>query len=176
MSWKSIADKIKRAAKGIPKVKTNEAINKELDDLLNATNEKIINKTKDIIENQIPKVMGTDNIKNTVNTVKRRKGNKQRYPAKSKENNISIQKEPLLLDAPKPKQAKVSSKKPITQPSYDQPIQLSGPVSQDANIKKNSPADNKRIENLNRIDEAYKNGALTDQEYLEKYKTVDTTT
>ena len=174
MSWKSIADKIKRAAKGIPKVKTNEAINKELDDLLNATNEKIINKTKDIIENQVPKVMGTDNIKNTVNIVKRRKGNKQRYPAKSKENNISIQKEPLLLDAPKPKQAKVSSKKPITQPSYDQPIQLSGPVLQDANIKKSSPADNKRIENLNRIDEAYENGALTDQEYLEKYKTVDT--
>ena len=44
MNWKSIADKIKRAAKGIPKTKTNEVINKELDDLLNSTNEKIINK------------------------------------------------------------------------------------------------------------------------------------
>ena len=117
MNWKSIADKIKRAAKGIPKTKTNEVINKELDDLLNSTNEKIINKTKDIIENQIPKVMGTDNIKNTVN-----KTNKA-------VNNSIQQEQQLLLEAPKQK----GSRKPRREYKSNlgtntEPIQLSGPT------------------------------------------------
>ena len=117
MNWKSIADKIKRAAKGIPKTKTNEVINKELDDLLNSTNEKIINKTKDIIENQIPKVMGTDNIKNTVN--------------KTNEtvNNSIQQEQQLLLEAPKKK----GPRKPRREYKSNlgtntEPIQLSGPT------------------------------------------------
>lgn len=117
MNWKSIADKIKRAAKGIPKTKTNEVINKELDDLLNSTNEKIINKTKDIIENQIPKVMGTDNIKNTVN-----KTNKA-------VNNSIQQEQQLLLEAPKKK----GPRKPRREYKSNlgtntEPIQLSGPT------------------------------------------------
>ena len=117
MNWKSIADKIKRAAKGIPKTKTNEVINKELDDLLNSTNEKIINKTKDIIENQIPKVMGTDNIKNTVN-----KTNKA-------VNNSIQQEQQLLLEAPKKK----GPRKPRREYKSNlgtntEPIQLSGPA------------------------------------------------
>ena len=117
MNWKSIADKIKRAAKGIPKTKTNEVINKELDDLLNSTNEKIINKTKDIIENQIPKVMGTDNIKNTVN--------------KTNEtvNNSIQQEQQLLLEPPKKK----GPRKPRREYKSNlgtntEPIQLSGPT------------------------------------------------
>ena len=117
MNWKSIADKIKRAAKGIPKTKTNEVINKELDDLLNSTNEKIINKTKDIIENQIPKVMSTDNIKNTVN-----KTNKA-------VNNSIQQEQQLLLEAPKKK----GPRKPRREYKSNlgtntEPIQLSGPT------------------------------------------------
>ena len=117
MNWKSIADKIKRATKGIPKTKTNEVINKELDDLLNSTNEKIINKTKDIIENQIPKVMGTDNIKNTVN-----KTNKA-------VNNSIQQEQQLLLEAPKKK----GPRKPRREYKSNlgtntEPIQLSGPT------------------------------------------------
>ena len=117
MNWKSIADKIKRAAKGIPKTKTNEVINKELDDLLNSTNEKIINKTKDIIENQIPKVMGTDNIKNTVN-----KTNKA-------VNNSIQQEQQLLLEAPKQK----NPRKPRREYKSDlgtniEPIELPGPA------------------------------------------------
>lgn len=117
MNWKSIADKIKRAAKGIPKTKTNEAINKELDDLLNSTNEKIINKTKDIIENQIPKVMGTDNIKNTVNKTKKAV------------NNSIQQEQQLLLEAPKKK----GPRKPRREYKSNlgtntEPIQLSGPT------------------------------------------------
>ena len=134
MNWKSIADKIKRAAKGIPKTKTNEVINKELDDLLNSTNEKIINKTKDIIENQIPKVMGTDNIKNTVNktnetvnTIKRRKGNREikKIPV----NNSIQQEQQLLLEAPKKK----GPRKPRREYKSNlgtntEPIQLSGPT------------------------------------------------
>ena len=137
MNWKSIADKIKRAAKGIPKTKTNEVINKELDDLLNSTNEKIINKTKDIIENQIPKVMGTDNIKNTinktnetVNTIKRRKGNREikKIPI----NNSTQQEQQLLLEAPKQK----NSRKPRREYRSDlgtntKPIQLPGPVNKE---------------------------------------------
>lgn len=134
MNWKSIADKIKRAAKGVPKTKTNEVINKELDDLLNSTNEKIINKTKDIIENQIPKVMGTNNIKNTVNktnetvnTIKRRKGNREikKIPI----NNSIQQEQQLLLEAPKKK----SPRKPRREYKSNlgtntEPIQLSGPT------------------------------------------------
>ena len=117
MNWKSIADKIKRAAKGIPKTKTNEVINKELDDLLNSTNEKIINKTKDIIENQIPKVMGTDNIKNTVNKTKKAV------------NNSIQQEQQLLLEAPKKK----GPRKPRREYKSNlgtntEPIQLSGPT------------------------------------------------
>ena len=117
MNWKSIADKIKRAAKGIPKTKTNEVINEELDDLINSTNEKIINKTKDIIENQIPKVMGTDNIKNTVN-----KTNKA-------VNNSIQQEQQLLLEAPKKK----GPRKPRREYKSNlgtntEPIQLSGPI------------------------------------------------
>ena len=115
MNWKSIADKIKRAAKGIPKTKTNEVINKELDDLLNSTNEKIINKTKDIIENQIPKVMGTDNIKNTVNKTKKAV------------NNSTQQEQQLLLEAPKQK----NPRKPRREYKSDlgtntEPIELPG--------------------------------------------------
>ena len=145
MNWKSIADKIKRAAKGIPKTKTNEVINKELDDLLNSTNEKIINKTKDIIENQIPKVMGTDNIKNTVNktnetvnTIKRRKGNREikKIPI----NNSTQQEQQLLLEAPKQK----NPRKPRREYKSDlgtntKPIQLPGPVNKEKkalNLKK----------------------------------------
>ena len=117
MNWKSIADKIKRAVKGIPKTKTNEVINKELDDLLNSTNEKIINKTKDIIENQIPKVMGTDNIKNTVNKTKKAV------------NNSIQQEQQLLLEAPKKK----GPRKPRREYKSNlgtntEPIQLSGPT------------------------------------------------
>ena len=137
MNWKSIADKIKRAAKGIPKTKTNEVINEELDDLINSTNEKIINKTKDIIENQIPKVMGTDNIKNTinktnetVNTIKRRKGNREikKIPI----NNSTQQEQQLLLEAPKQK----NSRKPRREYRSDlgtntKPIQLPGPVNKE---------------------------------------------
>ena len=117
MNWKSIADKIKRAAKGIPKTKTNEVINKELDDLLNSTNEKIINKTKDIIENQIPKVMGTDNIKNTVN-----KTNKA-------VNNSIQQEQQLLLEAPKKKGPRKPRRKYKSKLGTNtEPIQLSGPT------------------------------------------------
>lgn len=140
MNWKSIADKIKRAAKGIPKTKTNEVINKELDDLLNSTNEKIINKTKDIIENQIPKVMGTDNIKNTVNktnetvnTIKRRKGNREikKIPI----NNSTQQEQQLLLEAPKQK----NPRKPRREYRSDlgtntKPIQLPGPVNKEKKV------------------------------------------
>ena len=134
MNWKSIADKIKRAAKGIPKTKTNEVINKELDDLLNSTNEKIINKTKDIIENQIPKVMGTDNIKNTVNktnetvnTIKRRKGNREikKIPI----NNSTQQEQQLLLEAPKQKNPRKPRREYKSNLGTNtEPIELPGPA------------------------------------------------
>ena len=137
MNWKSIADKIKRAAKGIPKTKTNEVINKELDDLLNSTNEKIINKTKDIIENQIPKVMGTDNIKNTVNktnetvnTIKRRKGNREikKIPI----NNSTQQEQQLLLEAPKQKNPRKPRREYKSNLGTNtKPIQLPGPVNKE---------------------------------------------
>lgn len=72
------------------------------------------------------------------------------------------QEQQLLLEAPKQKEPR----KPRRECKPDlgtntEPIELSGSVQL-------SSADSKRLDNLDRIEEAYENGALTEQEYLDK--------
>lgn len=112
---------IKKVTSGKAKNVSNmefDKMNEYLDDLIKSTTEQIIDKTNDIIKNDIPEVMGNNVVNeivketNNINKSKvRRKGNKavKEIPV----NNSTQQKQQLLLEAPK---KKTSSKKTINQP------------------------------------------------------------
>lgn len=79
------------------------------------------------------------------------------------------QEQQLLLNAPKQKEPRKTRREYKSDLGTNtEPIELSGPVQ-------SSPADNKRLDNIERVEEAYRNGALTEEEYLQKYKALDST-